>query len=189
MFFLLNFENSGIGAISAIAIRCTLPMLGLTGDPMKQPLLFVFALLFLASPSAAQDTTPSEPNTVWEAISVADTDNLNDFLWQSRPVVVFADSENDPRFEQQMALLEAQADALAERDIVVLTDTDASLKSPLRNTLRPRGFMIALIGKDGGVKLRKASPWDVRELTRVVDKMPMRQREVRDRREVDAAQE
>jgi hypothetical protein len=46
-----------------------------------------------------------------------------------------------------------------------------------------------LIGKDGGVKLRKASPWDVRELTRVVDKMPMRQREVRDRREVDAAQE
>jgi hypothetical protein len=189
MFFLLNFENSGIGAISAIAIRCTLPILGLTGDPMKQPLLFVFALLFLASPSAAQDTTPSEPNTVWEAISVADTDNLNDFLWQSRPVVVFADSENDPRFEQQMALLEAQADALAERDIVVLTDTDASLKSPLRNTLRPRGFMIALIGKDGGVKLRKASPWDVRELTRVVDKMPMRQREVRDRREVDAAQE
>ncbi|EDZ41164.1 conserved hypothetical protein [Rhodobacteraceae bacterium HTCC2083] len=120
---------------------------------------------------------------------MADTDNLNDFLWQSRPVVVFADSENDPRFEQQMALLEAQADALAERDIVVLTDTDASLKSPLRNTLRPRGFMIALIGKDGGVKLRKASPWDVRELTRVVDKMPMRQREVRDRREVDAAQE
>jgi hypothetical protein len=189
MFFLLNFENSGIGAISAIAIRCTLPILRLTGDPMKQPLLFVFALLFLASPSAAQDTTPSEPNTVWEAISVADTDNLNDFLWQSRPVVVFADSENDPRFEQQMALLEAQADALAERDIVVLTDTDASLKSPLRNTLRPRGFMIALIGKDGGVKLRKASPWDVRELTRVVDKMPMRQREVRDRREVDAAQE
>ena len=156
---------------------------------MRQFLSFVFAMLFLANPSAAQDTRPPKPTAAWEAISVADTDNLNDFLWQSRPVVVFADSENDPRFEQQMALLEAQADALAERDIVVLTDTDASLKSPLRTTLRPRGFMIALIGKDGGVKLRKASPWRVRELTRVVDKMPMRQREVRGRREADAAQE
>ena len=40
-----------------------------------------------------------------------------------------------------------------------------------------------VIGKDGGVKLRKASPWDVREITRVIDKTPSRQREVRDLRQ------
>jgi len=50
----------------------------------------------------------------------------------------------------------------------------------LRTKLRPRGFMLVLIGKDGGVKLRKPLPWDVRELSRTIDTMPMRQREMRD---------
>jgi hypothetical protein len=50
----------------------------------------------------------------------------------------------------------------------------------LRTKLRPRGFMVVLIGKDGGVKLRKPFPWDVREFSRSIDKMPMRQQELRD---------
>ena len=65
--------------------------------------------------------------------------------------------------------------------MVVITDTDPDAKSALRTKLRPRGFMLVLIGKDGGVKLRKPAPWDVRELTRVIDKTPERQQEVRDR--------
>ena len=149
---------------------------------MKPVLSFVFAALFGALPLAAQSVETSETDVVWEAITVSDTDNLKDFLWSARPVVVFADSPNDPRFEQQLALLQERAAELAERDVVVLTDTDPEMGSNLRKTLRPRGFMMVLIGKDGGVKLRKPFPWDVRELTRVIDKMPMRQREVRERR-------
>jgi hypothetical protein len=42
--------------------------------------------------------------------------------------------------------------------------------------------MMALLGKDGGVRLRKPLPWDTRELSRVIDKMPMRQQEIEDRR-------
>jgi len=38
-----------------------------------------------------------------------------------------------------------------------------------------------LIGKDGKVKLRKPRPWTVRELSRVIDKMPMRQQELKQR--------
>lgn len=151
---------------------------------MKPLLSFVIATLFIASPAFSQASETSEEASVWEVISTPDSDNLSDFLWQSRPIVVFADSENDPRFEQQLTLLQAQAAALAERDVVVLTDTDPSVTSDLRKKLRPRGFMIVLIGKDGGIKLRKASPWDVREVSRVIDKMPMRQREVRERRSV-----
>ena len=51
-----------------------------------------------------------------------------------------------------------------------------------RKKLRPRGFMLVLVGKDGGVKLRKPSPWTVREITRSIDKFPDRQREVEERR-------
>ena len=104
---------------------------------------------------------------------------LGAYLWENRPVVVFADSPNDPNFIEQMELLDAEKAALDERDVIVLTDTDPSAASDLRKELRPRGFVIVLIGKDGGVKLRKASPWNVRELSRVIDKMPMRQQEMR----------
>ncbi|MCH2095045.1 MAG: DUF4174 domain-containing protein [Rhodobacteraceae bacterium] len=107
---------------------------------------------------------------------------LADFLWTARPLVVFADSPEDPRYIQQLQNIENDVDALSERDVVVLVDTDPTTLSPLREALRPRGFMLVLIGKDGGVKLRKPAPWTVRELGRVIDKMPMRQQEIRDRR-------
>jgi hypothetical protein len=42
--------------------------------------------------------------------------------------------------------------------------------------------MLVIIGKDGEVELRKPAPWDVREITRSIDKMPLRQQEVQDRR-------
>jgi hypothetical protein len=42
---------------------------------------------------------------------------------------------------------------------------------------------LILIGKDGQVYLRKPLPWNVREISRSIDKLPQRQQEVRDRRE------
>lgn len=105
--------------------------------------------------------------------------DMSEYLWQKRPVLVFADSDQDPRFVEQMEYLDAEEDALDERDVVVLTDTDPN--SDLRDKYHPRGFTLILVGKDGGIKLRKPSPWTVREISRVIDKMPMRQREIRNR--------
>lgn len=110
---------------------------------------------------------------------------LEDFLWQARPVVVFAQSPNDLQFQRQMELLTARIDELAERDVIIITDTNPDELSEIRRELRPRGFMLALVGKDGQIKLRKPAPWDVRELSRSIDKMPMRQQEIRDRRQAD----
>ncbi|GAA0294416.1 DUF4174 domain-containing protein [Rhodovulum strictum] len=105
-----------------------------------------------------------------------------EFQWIARPVVVFADSEADPRFAQQMDLLTARIEELAIRDVVVITDTDPAARSAFRQALRPRGFALVLVAKDGNVILRKPTPWDVRELTRSIDKLPLRQQEIRDRR-------
>ncbi|WP_083484417.1 DUF4174 domain-containing protein [Loktanella sp. 3ANDIMAR09] len=117
----------------------------------------------------------------------ADQTMLSDFQWIARPVAVFADSPNDPAFIEQMELLASRVDELVERDVVVLFDTDPAARSPMRLQLRPRGFMMALLGKDGQVKLRKPSPWDVRELSRSIDKMPVRQREITERRAAGSA--
>jgi len=107
---------------------------------------------------------------------------LEDFKWEKRPVVVFADSPLDPMYRRQMEALELLPDDLIERDVVVITDTDPDAMSPIRQALRPRGFMLVLIGKDGQIKLRKPQPWDVREISHSIDKLPERKQEIRDRR-------
>ncbi|MEM7073846.1 MAG: DUF4174 domain-containing protein [Pseudomonadota bacterium] len=149
--------------------------------PRALALAAVIAGGFLAGSVQAQsvqDDMQDMPDIVFPGEAV----DLADLKWERRPLVVFGDSPNDPRFLEQMDFLTERLDDLAERDVVVLTDTDPDSGSALRTKLRPRGFMIALIGKDGVVFLRKPLPWDVREITRVIDKMPLRQREMQERR-------
>lgn len=107
---------------------------------------------------------------------------LSEYLWQARPLVIFADSPNDPRFVEQMGLIAERPGDLVERDVIVITDTDPEARSAIRQALRPRGFDLVLIGKDGERYLRKPFPWDVRELSRSIDKMPIRRREVEENR-------
>lgn len=109
---------------------------------------------------------------------LTDESALDTYLWEARPVIVFADSEKDPRFVRQMDALDGATDEMAERDVVILTDTDPSTLSPLRKRLRPRGFQILLIGKDGQIKLRRPHPISAEDLNRQIDRMPMRRREM-----------
>lgn len=141
--------------------------------------LTAFLTLPLASPGWTSDgSAPAE-----DALFLGGFDsNLNEFLWKKRPVVVFADTDADPRFQEQLEYLHDQEAALRERDVVILTDTDPAAKSELRRQLRPRDFQLVLVGKDGSVKLRKPFPWTVRELNRTIDKIPLRVREIEERR-------
>ena len=139
----------------------------------------VFAMLLsVTAPHAwARETDMTEA-----VILDGRTANLAEFKWTHRPLIVFADSPYDPAFVRQMELIEEELDGLVERDVIVLVDTDPDARSAIRQALRPRGFGFVLIGKDGGIKLRKPSPWTVREISRTIDKMPMRQQEIRDSR-------
>lgn len=104
---------------------------------------------------------------------------LDDWLWLKRPVVVFADNAADPRYVEQMALLTDRLEALDERDVVVITDTDPAARSSVRQKLRPRGFALVVIAKDGTIVTRKPGPWSVREISRSIDKLPLRQQELK----------
>lgn len=148
--------------------------------------LTLFFLAFAPVAAIAQPVVPTSIVAEWEAdrtiVFDATSIDLDDLIWVARPVVVFSDSPNDPRFLQQLELLNARMDELAERDVIVLVDTDPDAESAMRLRLRPRGFMLVIIGKDGEIELRKPDPRDVREITRTIDKMPLRQQEVVDRR-------
>ena len=148
---------------------------------MKRLLALVFAV-FSPVIACAQDNSAQVRPVPVDIILPGETADLSEFLWIKRPLIVFADSPADPRYTLQMEYLTQRLEYLDERDVVVLTDTDPSADSALRERLRPRGFMLVLMGKDGTIYLRKPLPWDVREISRVIDKMPMRQQEMRDRR-------
>lgn len=151
----------------------------------RRLLSLVFAGVLTATSAVATDA--AMPETVvdaWQAdpaqfFDAADVD-FDALKWIARPVIVFAESPANPSFREQVALLEARIGELVERDVILITDTDPSAATELRSKFRPRGFMLVLVGKDGVVELRKPFPWDVRELTRSIDKMPLRQQEIRD---------
>ena len=143
--------------------------------------LSLFLALSLAFPLAAQeasapDTIPGEePAPTLQVIdAVATGITLDDLMWSSRPIVVFADSERDPRFGEQLDMLTSRPEPLLERDVVVVFDADPAAESPIRQALRPRGFSMVIVQRDGHVALRKPRPWDVREIIRAIDNLPLR---------------
>lgn len=102
---------------------------------------------------------------------------LEDLSGQSRAVVVFADTPDDPKFVQQIRWLDAEPEPLEDRRVVVLTDTDPAAKGPLRQRLRPTDFGLVLIDLDGTIAQRRPMPTSVRELVNFIDRMPSRRLE------------
>lgn len=152
---------------------------------MKLLMNIALAALIALPAMAEEEQTVLErweefPATVFDGSEV----DLAALQWTLRPLVLFADTPNDPRFRQQLDLLMSDVEQLVERDVIIITDTDPDAMSDPRTQLRPRGYMMALLGKDGRVALRKPSPWSVREISRSIDKMPLRQQEIQDRRMV-----
>ncbi|MDP2062574.1 MAG: DUF4174 domain-containing protein [Phaeovulum sp.] len=139
-----------------------------------KPLYILVLSAFLPFAVAAQEA-PAVP--AFAPLNAAEV-TLAEFLWLKRPIVVFADSAADPAFITQMEMLAVDPAALELRDVVVVTDTDPAAKTEWRLKLRPRGFSLVLLDKDGEPELRKPLPWDLREITRAIDKFPLRRQEV-----------
>ncbi len=96
-------------------------------------------------------------------------------------LVVVVGRPGDPRAAQQHATLERDAAALRERDVTVqdLTPETARRDRPELGVGPQATFELLLVGKDGGVKLRRDKPVAASELTALIDTMPMRQSEMR----------
>jgi hypothetical protein len=142
---------------------------------MKLILTIICAMLFpMASPAQ------TVPATIEGPIDAADI-VLADLLYVNRAVIVFADSPQDPNFIRQMELLARDPAALADRDALLIVDTDPAARTEVRQKFRPRGFSLVLVEKDGTAVIRKPLPWDMREITAAIDKFPLRRQEMLER--------
>ncbi len=166
--------------------------------PNSRILVATACVLWAFVPAAVESQTPvvavqaeeRQTSAAAEADATAEPDaepdaeiDLAALLWIARPLVVFADSANDPRYAQQMAMLAEGMGDLEDRRVIVLSDTDPAANGPLRRSLHPRGFGIVLIDTDGAVVQRRPAPTSVRELTGTIDRLPSRRQETGSRRQ------
>ncbi|MBW7055829.1 DUF4174 domain-containing protein [Paracoccus bogoriensis] len=122
----------------------------------------------MAPPAIAASNVPTPGDLSPHPLAQGVLDKLR---WQARPLVIVADG---PAIETQLTALMQEADALSERDVVILTAAPGTSDLPL-----PAGgdFALLLIGKDGGVKLSRSQPVTPAEIIALIDQMPMRQNE------------
>jgi hypothetical protein len=154
---------------------------------MKHIFISAICACLISMPQSSLAQSIDTAETPVPLVQPAEGLDLTDFKWTDRVLVVFADNPLDLNFRRQIDLLADRPELLTERDVLVLTDTDPDTLSDVRKTLRPRGFSIVIVDKDGSVMLRKPDPWSLRELTRAIDKTPLRQQEIKDIKEAARA--
>lgn len=124
--------------------------------------------------------------------AAAAADELGDYRWERRPLIVFAPTGSDPRLVDTLGRVEASRCDFLDRDMVlgvVVTEGNSTVDGRVVNDdeaqrLRTQygigddAFSVLLIGKDGGEKLRVNEVPDLEAVYAVIDGMPMRSREM-----------
>ena len=120
--------------------------------------------------------------------------SIDQFRWKNRIVVLFSSDSGSDAYQTQVNIFSSLKKELLDRDLILIslfdnecstlngeTISDSSDKS-IRDSLSASdlSYSIILIGKDGGVKLKREMVLEPEELFHVIDRMPMRQREIRD---------
>lgn len=163
-------------ALSALGLFRFRPYIKAMQRLARRPFLAVLALAIpaLVSPARADEAPAFAPVPASEVVEA-------DLLYVRRPVIVFADSPNDPAFVRQMELVARYYPQFEARDVILITDTDPANPSALRKKLRPRGFSLVLMDKDWKPSIRKPLPWEGREIVNSIDKMPIARSEALER--------
>ncbi len=121
--------------------------------------------------------------------------NLNEYRWKNRVLLVISQNSNSISFEEQMNLLRSNRNDLEERDLVVLAILPDEYAVGLNEMIpwikgnevflkysqREVPFKVILIGLDGGVKISQNEPISIETLKEVIDRMPMRRSEINHR--------
>ena len=119
--------------------------------------------------------------------------DLTQFQWKNRLLFLFAEDANDPLFKNLQSQIMAQKAEIDDRDLIVFevpaqgsarmntSPLDQKEADSIRNHFAVPGdaFSLILVGKDGGIKLKRSDQVDLREVFGLIDSMPMRQSEMR----------
>ena len=118
--------------------------------------------------------------------------DLTQFQWKNRMLFIFAQDGNHPLFKDLQIQVVAQKAEVDDRDLIIFelpakgstrmgtTPLDRQQADSIRAHLDIPGntFSLILVGKDGGIKLKREDRVDLSDVFGLIDSMPMRQREM-----------
>lgn len=128
--------------------------------------------------------------------STISAQNLSEHLWKERVVLVYTDDQSSERFSKQLDELKSDMEGLDDRKLVLYSITPMHFRKgwekgewKSRNGSLDKfregegNFEVVLLGLDGRVKLRQDQLLKRDRLYNTIDRMPMRQRELKSRDE------
>lgn len=118
--------------------------------------------------------------------------DLSQYRWQNRLIVLQLAPEGEDLFQQQLQLLGEDVDGLRERKLIVIqiSESESRIHLPKPQPLEVKEkdqkrfrsseepFTFILMGLDGGVKLRRNELVSREYLYALIDGMPMRRAEM-----------
>lgn len=133
---------------------------------------------------AAETVTTGTPHDAW----------FDDVRWEHRLLVITGPED---RVADQAAACHAVRGGMLDRELIVVDASTEEVRLiagaredlPAAGSFRTRfdlptdTFEVVLVGKDGGVKERRTERFETEELFQIIDAMPMRMREMRERNE------
>ncbi|MDX1741506.1 MAG: DUF4174 domain-containing protein, partial [Rhodothermales bacterium] len=123
------------------------------------------------------------------------TDTLDDLRWKNRLLIVLHTDSTSVALQQQTEWWRAEQEEADERELLLIavepggtgTIGSESLRRPLVEEIAARfhragrDFEVVLVGKDGTEKERWQEPVPMGRVFALIDAMPMRRREMRER--------
>jgi predicted transcriptional regulator len=132
-------------------------------------------------------------NVLFAQINTDSATSIEDYRWKNRVLIIKSSATTEEIYQKQNLLLTENENSVNERDLIILSVF--AHKSPRLNgenvelesenaileryKLTDTDFAVILIGKDGGEKYRSDSIVMPDEIFKVIDRMPMRRREMR----------
>lgn len=125
--------------------------------------------------------------------AIATDGDLDPFRWKNRLLFLFAPESSHPLFESLKREIAARRQDMDDRDLIVFEILGVGSSSAAGSQLDPPGaasfrkrfdvspnaFTVILVGKDGGVKLKTSDAVPLEDVFRLIDSMPMRRDEMR----------
>lgn len=103
--------------------------------------------------------------------------NLATYRWQKRLLLIFAPTDKNADCQEQLKIKADNIAAFEERDLITIVIKDE--KWYKKYGVKPKEFVVILIGKDGSPKIRDFRPFTMQRLIKIIDSMPMRQDEMK----------